>query len=82
MLQNIRKTSRVELFCSVTAHLLSQPSAGERKQNSCCFCLGFKSTYIACGHSQETFYIMGFEIYSYFQPLSYLQLNYVKCLWV
>ena len=29
MVQNIRETSRVELFRSATAHLLSQPSASE-----------------------------------------------------
>lgn len=26
----IRETSKVELFCTMTAHLLSQPSASER----------------------------------------------------
>lgn len=30
MLQNVRETSKVELFCTVTAHLLSQPLGSER----------------------------------------------------
>lgn len=66
MLKNIWETSKVELFGTATAHLLSQPSARERMHHKLLFLSWIKSTYIACGHKQESFYIMGFEIHSNF----------------
>lgn len=67
ILQNIRKhqQSRTVLNSSSTSCVSLRLVKG-CIASPCCFCLGLKSTYIACGHTQESFYIMGFEIHSYF----------------
>ena len=46
VLQNIRETSKVELICTVTAHLLSQPSGSERMLRKILLLLSWIKKYI------------------------------------
>lgn len=45
-LHNVRETSKVELFCTATAHLLSQPSGSERMHYKLLLLLSWIKKYI------------------------------------